>query len=314
MVAHEDVEEHEHRLVARRLEVGTVIDRRKGDEVHLRHRDTADLPREFLCAFARIVDALDDGVLEGDDALGGVGVVRAGGKKFVNRPLLVDGHQLGAELVVRRMERDGELELDAFRGELLEAGDDPAGGKRNVPCAEVRSLSGIDELQRPQGLVIVGEGFAHAHDDDVRDFAHGASRHVFGDDLVRGERADDAARARGAERAAHRAADLGGDALGEASRRRDENGLDGVAVRKADEEFLRAVCGLGDVENLVLGNGEFGLKCLAEVLGERGRSIPVGDVVAVKRLQDLVRPERPQPPFLQDRLPFLRQYAPRFRH
>ena len=84
-VLHEDVEEHEHRLVGGRLEVRTVLDGRKGYEVHLRHRDAADLSRELLRAGAGVVDALDDGVFEGDDALGGVGVVGAGGEELVDR-------------------------------------------------------------------------------------------------------------------------------------------------------------------------------------------------------------------------------------
>ena len=47
-VLHEDVEEHHHRRFGRRLEVWTVLDGRKGDEVHLGHRDAADLARESL--------------------------------------------------------------------------------------------------------------------------------------------------------------------------------------------------------------------------------------------------------------------------
>ena len=313
-VLHEDVEEHHHRRFGRRLEVGTVLDGRKGDEVHLGHRHAADLGRELFRAGARVVDAPDDRVLEGDDALGGVGVVRTRRQQLVDRPALVDGHQLGPQLVVWRVKRDGELKLDAFGGELLEARDDAAGRKGDVAGAEVRTPAGVDELQCAERLVVVGEGLAHAHHDDVGDFAEGASRHVLGDDFVRRQRADDAARTAGAERAAHRAADLGGNALGEAPGRRNEHGLDGIAVLKADQELLGSVRRLGDVEDLVFRNRELGFQRLAEVLGERGRGVPVGDVVAVEGLQNLVCPKRPQTPVLQDRLPFVRQDAPRFRH
>lgn len=62
-----------------------------------------------------------------------------------------------------------------------------------------------------------------------------------------------------------------------------------------DVGAFRLLCGCGGDGVLAAGGAEHGLQMVAHV---------------VERLQDLVRPEGAQTPFLQDRLPFLRQYAP----
>ncbi len=313
-VFHKDVEEHKECRLVRRLEVGAVRDGRKGDEIHFRHRDAADLPRELFGAGARVVDTFDDGVLKRDDALCRGRVVGASGKEFVDPPFLIDGHQLRAEGVVRRVEGDGKFELDAFCGETLEAGNDTAGRKGDMARAEVGSAPRVDEFQGAHRLVVVGERFAHPHHDDVGDFTEATPRHIFGDDFIRRQRADDPARAARAKGAAHRATDLRRDALGEASSRGDEDGFDGVAVREAEEEFLRPVRRLGDIQGLARGDREFRFERLAEILWERGCLIPIGDVVAVERVQNLIGTERAQSAFRQNRFPLLGKNAPGFSH
>ena len=121
-------------------------DGRKGDEVHLRHRDALHLPRKLLGAFARVVDALDDGVFERYYALRRLRVVRARREQRVERPFSVDGHELVSEGVVRRVQRHGKLELYSLGCELREARDHAAGRERYVPCAEVGAAPRVDEL------------------------------------------------------------------------------------------------------------------------------------------------------------------------
>ncbi len=138
---HEDVEEHEEGYFGWGFEVGPMVDRGERDEVDFGHRDAADLLGEFFCAGARIVDAADEGIFEGDDAFCFVGVVGASGEEFVDGPFAIDGHELGAEGVVGGVEGDGEFELDAFRGKFCKAWDDAAGGECDVACAEVGSFA-----------------------------------------------------------------------------------------------------------------------------------------------------------------------------
>ena len=137
---------------------------------------------------------------------------------------------------------------------------------------------------------------------------------MLGDDLVRRQRADEAVRAAGAERASHRASDLRRDALREAPCRRDEDGFHRFAVLEAEQQLLSSVGGLRDVEDLAGRQREVGLQRLAEVLGQRRGRVPVRYEVAIERLQYLVGAKGTQPPILKDRFPFVRQDAPRACH
>lgn len=183
-----------------------------------------------------------------------------------------------------------------------------------MPRAEIGPLARVYEFQSPHRLVVVGERLSHAHDHDVGYFAEFSREKILGDDFVGRKRADHAARAAGAERAAHRAAHLGGNALGEAACGGNENRLDAVAVVKADEQFRRSVFGARRVENFGVRERKFRFQGFAEILGQCRGAVPVVDVIAVKRLKNLVGAKRPQAAFLENRLPFVGQYAPCFRH
>ena len=323
---HEHVEERELRRLVRRLEVGPVLHRRERDQVHLAVRQRLQATHQLLRARARVVQALHERVFEGDHAPRRARVGAACRQQLVERPAPVDGHELRAERVVRRVERHGKLELEALGRELREARHDAAGGERDVARAEVGALPRVEELQRAQRRVVVRERLAHAHHDEVREAEARAlaavfgrreealRRHDLGDDLVRRERPHEAPAAARAERAAHRAADLGGDTLREAALRGDDDGLDGLAVGEAEEELRRAVGGAvrrahgGDDE------GELALERFAEVLRQRRRRIPVLDPVAVERLEDLVGAEGAQAARNEDRLPLVGEDGPGGRH
>ena len=320
---HEHIEERELRCFVRRLKVGTVVDGRERDEVDLARGQTPQTPHELLRARARIVQAIHKRVLKGDHPTRLARVRRAGGEQLVDRPPLVDGHQLRAEFVVRRVERHGKLELIALRREFREARHDAARGERDVARAEVRPLPRVEELQRAQRRVVVRERLAHAHHHEVREaeprplpsvFRRGEEtlrRHHLGHDLVRLERPHEPLAAARAERAPHRAPHLRGDALREASLRGDHHRLHGVAVGKAQQQLGGPVLGAVLRQHLRHAQRELRLQRLAEVLGERGGVVPVRDPVAVEALQDLVRAERAQAPLHEKRLPLVRQHRPR---
>ena len=191
-----------------------------------------------------------------------------------------------------------------------ESGHHAAGGDGDVPRSEVRTFAGVDELQGAHRLVVVGERFAHAHDDDIGDLTEFSRQHILGDDLVGGERAHHSLRAAGAEDAAHRAADLRRDALGEAAGGGNQHRLDRVAVFESDEQFFRAVRRFGNVENFGGGDREFPFEVFAEIFRQRGRFVPNADIIAIERLENLVGAESTHPPLREDRFPFFRKYAP----
>ena len=97
-------------------------DGRKRNQVDFRHRNALDLAGEFFGVGARIVHAFYDGIFECDYPLCLSSVVGARLKKLVDRPAAVYGHKLASKSVIRRVERDGKLELNPLGGEALKAG------------------------------------------------------------------------------------------------------------------------------------------------------------------------------------------------
>ena len=183
-----------------------------------------------------------------------------------------------------------------------------------MPRTEVRAFASIDELEGANHFVVIGEGLAHSHDDDVCDFAEFACEKILRYDFICRKRAYDAARSARAEGAPHCASDLRGDALREAARGGNENGLDVVAVFEPDEKLGSAVFRFGCFENLGFRKGKFYFECFAEIFRERRCLVPASDVVAVERLENLIGTEGPKTAFLQDRFPFVGQNAPCFCH
>ena len=84
---------------------------------------------QLVRAGVGIVDALNHGVLEGDTPRSGLYIGAAGLQQFLHRPAVVDRHQPRADVVVRRMQRNGQRQLQLFLHELVYLIDKAAGGQ-----------------------------------------------------------------------------------------------------------------------------------------------------------------------------------------
>ena len=105
------------------------------DEVDIA-KDAAESFRELLRAFDGIVQTLDENVLEGDAtaALFDVFLDRVKKDVHVIRPR--DRHELIPDLVVWSVERDSQVDLDAFITITLDAWDETAGADGDVSCSD----------------------------------------------------------------------------------------------------------------------------------------------------------------------------------
>ena len=217
------------------------------------------------------IDAIDEDVFEGD-LLVLLGVPDAEGvEEFGDGILLVHRHDLFAGFIVRAVEGDGEADLLGEIGEFLYLGDESGGGDGDAAGADVEAPVGGDHIDRLAEIGEVGEGFAHAHEDEVVDLFAGEffGEDDLGDDLGGGEISGEAIEPGGAEFTAVGAADLGGDAEGvavgglavEGGGGGDEDRLDVALVGKFEEELAGGVGGaLGEgvgegAEGVLLGEG-----------------------------------------------------------
>ena len=143
----------------------------------------------------------------------------------------VDGHNARAQLVRRRVQGDRERNWDAFVREPFDARHDARGRERHAPIAEPQNIVLMQQTQCADNVVVVFERLARAHDDDGIDARPLLPEKISDADRLRRDLparqiAHEPVQCRGAERAAHRAARLRGDA-------------DRVPVRMPHEHRLR---------------------------------------------------------------------------
>lgn len=202
---------------------------------------------ELLCQqlrlLGRIADAVDHCVLKRHTPSGRLIVVLAGRKQRLDIPAAVDGHDLVPALVVWGMEGDGKRDLQLLFRKQPDLIDKAAGGEADVAHTDVHAVGAVDKLEKANDIVEVIQRLADAHQNDVRDLHPGIKlrkKHLI-EQLRRREPPHKAAQRGGAELAAHRTADLGGDADGVSVVILHENGLHTVAVAELPEVLDRAV-------------------------------------------------------------------------
>ena len=190
------------------------------------------------------------------------------------------GHDRLALRLVRRVQRQREAHARLVLAELPDALDDADRRHRDAARAQREVLRVEEEPAGADHAVVVVQGLAHAHEDDIscgrlqrprdEDLLH---------DLAAAQVAAVAHRARGAERAGHRAADLRRHAAGDARRpqRRvaHDNGLDLGAVAQLDDDLRRrAVLGVVARRHARAPHGERVFEKCRQLLGhaalERG--------------------------------------------
>ena len=138
------------------------------------------------------------------------------------------------------MQRDRQLELLRFFCEALNAGDDSAGADRDTSGADAKPAGVIEYACGFEDRVIVVEWLAHTHEDDVgwTGVQLACGHEDLSDHFAGFKVASESGLAAGAEGALEAAAHLAGDAdRVSLLARRQENGLHGIPIAQAHEEF-----------------------------------------------------------------------------
>ncbi len=182
---------------------------------------------------------------------------------------------------------------ELFVGELQNFGHESAGGNGDAACAEAEAPTGVDDDQRADQRVVIGQRFAHAHDNDVVERSQLGARarrarilavadlQELGDDLAGVQVAFEAGEPARAKHAGHGAADLGGDTDGFARMveayaflwRADDDGFNERAVAQLKEQFV------GDVVRLLVEDERGGHQVEGLVKPGAQRFRKVGHVV-----------------------------------
>ena len=127
---------------------------------------------QLLGVFRCVVLVIEQDVLEEDAAVCRLHVVTASVHQPGDRVALVDRHRARPGLIVRGVQRYGEVQLVRFPSQLSDFRDQPHGGNRKVPGADVHALGVVHHGDRAHGVVVVCERLAHAHEHDVGDLRH----------------------------------------------------------------------------------------------------------------------------------------------
>ena len=200
----------------------------------------------------RVVDAIEHAVLEGDEvARRALEVAARCAEQLGDRVLAVERHQLVAQGVVGRMQRDRESDRAIF-AQAIDHRHDARGRDRHAAARQAVAVVVEHRPERRHERAVVLQRLAHAHHDDVGDGAlarrktEAAAQREFGmpelgDDLGGRQVAAEALVAGRAEAAVDGAAGLRRDAQRAALRLGDEDGLDGVAVADVEQPLDRAV-------------------------------------------------------------------------
>ena len=140
----------------------------EGNEIHMA-RHPVELPGDQIRLPVVVVDAVDHGVLKGNPPPGLLEIPVAGLKQLLYIIGPVHRHDPGAGLTVRRMERDGQRQLQSQVRQAVNARDHAAGGQGDVPHPDVQSVRVVHQLQKPQHIVQIVHRLADAHQHDIGD-------------------------------------------------------------------------------------------------------------------------------------------------
>ena len=87
-----------------------------------------------------VIFACNEGVFKGNAPRRLFVIIAAGVKQLVNRPAAIDGHNVGAGVIVGGVKGYGQGNGKRLLCQLTDARDDSAGGKGNVAVADVQTV------------------------------------------------------------------------------------------------------------------------------------------------------------------------------
>jgi len=218
------------------------------DQIHLGRQSAQQLPDCASVGFP-IVPPLDQRPFVKNAAAGRGAVRPAGCHEFVQGPFPGDGDERGPARLGGGVEGDGQMHRPAFLGEAQNPGDNPDRAERNALGTE-RDAGGIEQdIDRLHHRLVIVEGLAHAHQDDVAQARPVAGRRALalaqdavdmdglGDDFAGRQVPAEAHLSRGAEDAAHGAAGLAADAGRDPAGKTHQDRFDDRAVFEGQEVF-----------------------------------------------------------------------------
>lgn len=190
-----------------------------------------------------VVDAFNHGEFVGWPSTSLLGVQLQRLMEANERVLLNARHELVSGALDGRVKRNGKGELFRQIGKSANVGNDSAGRHRKVTRANIEAVLAVEHAEGAHRFVEVGKRLSLSHKDDARNTLAKVSAHVNNlvDHFLRGKRARKASKAGGAERAAHVATGLRGDANRKAIARGHSNRFDGNAVGELEEVLSRAI-------------------------------------------------------------------------
>ena len=219
--------------------------------------------------------------------------------KTLQRILAIDRHQLIAQLIVGRMQRDRQGDI----GDIAKAIDfrDHSRGAQCYPAlGEAVAIVVEHNIHSIDHIVEIHQRFAHTHHHHIGDLAR-----VFQVELVKGFRGDPqlannfrggqvavkALLAGGAETAVQCAANLGGDTEGSAIPLRDIDHFDTAAAIHSNQPFAGAIHRVLHTDNLWQGNFSHFAETGAQCLGDIGHLVNIGNTLLVYPLENLCSTE-----------------------
>ena len=118
-----------------------------------------------------VIDPGDEDVFEGDHAAFFLLIILAGGGEVAQRILGIDRHDFAARFVGGAVQGDGQAELERLLRQPPDLRGQAAGRDGDLARADISAPGGVEDFQRLEQVVVIGQGFAHAHDDQIVDQA-----------------------------------------------------------------------------------------------------------------------------------------------
>ena len=115
----------------------------------------------------RIVDAIDEDVLEGDPLPGREGEPPADFEDPLHGMAFVNGHEKASSGIVCGVEGDGELKAEPRCHQSLHSWNEARCRKGNSPSRETEAQVVLHHFNGRNRAIIVGQGFPHSHKDNI---------------------------------------------------------------------------------------------------------------------------------------------------
>ena len=136
------------------------------DDVDLGRHALGEFPK-FLRVLQRVVEVVEQDVLERDSGAGFLVEIRQCIAQDRQRVAFVDGHDLIALRIVGRVERQSEVKLDCVVAELPDHFGDARRRNRDAFGRHTQPVSRSDPVDGFQHVFVIQQRFAHAHVDNV---------------------------------------------------------------------------------------------------------------------------------------------------